>query len=518
MKEEKNTITIIDILLAPFLLIFSIIKHFFIGVKFVFFDSICNVIDYLLLRKKFKTLGKTPETNKENKEETITETDNHEDVKILSAAERQRISAAKQALFKEMQKEIESKKVKKEYYTYYGTLATGEKVKGTMSATNKVTLHNFLANEEINVYRIEKNIFLNFLKKIGLDNEKELNIRDLIFWLTQVSTYLKAGITLNDTISIMLKQASKDFTKSKLYRSLLYELMLGESFSTALASLGKVFPPLLINMIKSAEATGDLIKTLDEMATYYTEIDKTRKEMISAIIYPTVLLVFAIAVLTFIMVYVVPEFIRIYNQAGIEVSGFTLTIINLSKYITANINNILLISFAIIIFSLLLYKENKQFRKIIQLTGMKTPFFGKIIIYHEITLFTKTFASLLKNSVFITDSMQILTNITTNEIYKDIMVETMANIATGEKISKSFQDRWCVPDVAYYMISTGETTGELSLMMSKVANYYNDLHKARVTNLKSFLEPIMIVVLALIVGIIILAVVIPMFSLYGQIS
>lgn len=514
MKEEQKNITILDIILAPFLLIFSIIKHFFIGVKFVFYDSILNINDYFILKKKFKTLGNT-----KTKEKNINEKDiENEEIKILSASERQRISAEKQALFREMQREIDTRKVKKQYYTYYGTLANGEKVKGTMSATNKVTLHNFLANEDINVYRIEKNAPMNFLKKIGLDSEKEMSIRDLIFWLTQVSTYLKAGITLNDTISIMLKQASKDFEKSKLYRGLLYELMLGESFSTALASLGKVFPPLLINMVKSAEATGDLIKTLDDMATYYTEIDKTRKEMLSAIIYPTVLLVFAVAVLTFIMVYVVPEFIRIYKQAGIEVSGFTLTIINLSKYITANINNILLISFVVILLSLILYKENKYFRKIIQFIGMKIPFFGKIVIYHEVTLFTKTFASLLKNSVFITDSMQILTNITNNEIYKDIMVETMANIATGEKISKSFQDKWCVPDVAYYMIVTGETTGELSLMMSKVASYYNDLHKTRVTNLKSFLEPIMIVVLALIVGIIILAVVIPMFSLYGQIS
>ena len=126
---------------------------------------------------------------------------------------------------------------------------------------------------------------------------------------------------------------------------------------------------------------------------------------------------------------------------------------------------------------------------------MRIPFFGKIIIYHEITLFTKTFASLLKNSVYITSSMEILTNITNNEVYKDIMIETISNIASGEKISLSFENKWCIPDVAYYMIVTGESTGELSLMMEKVANYYSDLHKSKVTNLKSFLEPIMIVIL-----------------------
>ena len=97
------------------------------------------------------------------------------------------------------------------------------------------------------------------------------------------------------------------------------------------------------------------------------------------------------------------------------------------------------------------------------------------------------------------------------------MYETITNITKGEKISLSFSNKWYVPDVAYHMLATGEETGELALMMQKVSTYYSSLHKSRVTNLKSFIEPLMIVILALIVGIIILAVVIPMFSLYGQI-
>lgn len=503
------------VLLAPFIFIYSFIKHFFIGFKFVFFDVWYNLISYYKDNSEFKKI----EHSKFNESNLINKNSNEpEDVAVMSLDERKRIALEKQELMKEMQLEINSRKVSKDYYYYYGTDKNGKKIKGMMSATNKMTLHNFLANDGIDVYQIKKASMANFFKKIGLEQEKAMSSKDLIFWLTQVCTYLKAGLTLNDTIHIMKEQASRDKKKKRLYEAISYELTLGESFSAALEKQGKVFPSLLINMIKSAEATGEIIKTLDDMASYYTEIDKTKKEMISAIIYPAILLVFAIAILTFIMVYVIPEFIRIYDQAGIVVSGFTLTIINLSKYITTNLDKIILIAFVIIIFLLLLYKKNKSIRKMIQSIGMRIPFFGKIIIYHELTLFTKTFASLLRNSVYITSSMEILSNITNNEVYKDIMMETMSNIARGDKISKSFYNKWCIPDVAYYMIVTGETTGELSLMMEKVAIYFNDLHKARVTNLKSFLEPIMIVILALIVGIVILAVVIPMFSLYGQIG
>lgn len=472
-KESKN------IFLKLFLFIISFIKHFFIGVKFIFFDSFIEIYSYFKNKKSFKEIANTSKSSIPN------------NIKMI---------------------------VPKEYYIYTGIDSNGKKVKSSMSATNKMTLNNFLVNEGITVTSIKKDSTKNFLKKIGLDSEREMKTKDLIFWLTQVSTYLKAGLTINDTFKIMATQAKRDKIKSDLYRSILYELTLGESFSIALERQGKVFPSLLVNMIKSGEATGDIVSTLEDMAEYYTEMDKTRKEMISAIIYPIILLIFAIAVLTFIMVYVIPEFIKVYDQAGITVSGFTLSIIHISNYITSNINMIILIALLVILVLLYLYKKSTGFRKLIQTIGMKIPFFGNIIIYHELTLFTKTFASLLKNSVYITSSMEILSNITNNEVYKSIMIETMENIANGEKISLSFYHKWCIPDVAYYMIVTGETTGELSMMMEKVANYYNGLHKSKVTNLKSFLEPIMIVILAIIVGVIILAVVIPMFSLYGQIG
>ena len=130
----------------------------------------------------------------------------------------------------------------------------------------------------------------------------------------------------------------------------------------------------------------------------------------------------------------------------------------------------------------------------------------------------KTFASLLRNNVFITDSMDILSKITNNEIYKSILYKTIQNIVKGDKISDAFKDHWAIPDVAYYMIVTGESTGELAEMMQKVSDYYQGLHKNMINSLKAFIEPIMIAFLAVVVGGIIIAVIIPMFNLYGTIQ
>ena len=152
-----------------------------------------------------------------------------------------------------------------------------------------------------------------------------------------------------------------------------------------------------------------------------------------------------------------------------------------------------------------------------QIIFMHLPVIKDIIIYNEMTIFTKTFASLLRNNVFITDSFDILSKITNNEIYKEILSKAINNVAKGEKISEAFKDHWAVPDVAYYMIVTGESTGELSSMMQKVSDYYQSLHKNIINNLKSFIEPILISLLAFVVGGIIISVVVPMFGMYEQI-
>ena len=203
---------------------------------------------------------------------------------------------------------------------------------------------------------------------------------------------------------------------------------------------------------------------------------------------------------------------------GAEVSGLTKIVINLSLFLKKNIFTIFIFIFIFIFLTIFIYNKNKTLRRILQKIAMKTPVFSKIIIYNELSVLTKTFSSLLKNNVFITESVDILSKITRNEIYKNIMFKTINNISKGEKISESFKNHWAVPDVAYYMIVTGESTGELASTMKTVSEYYQELHKNIVLNLKTFIEPIMIVCLALVVGVIILSVIMPMFAIYEQIS
>ena len=404
---------------------------------------------------------------------------------------------------------LKSKKVK---FKYRVENQKGKKFYGYLDAYSQAEVVSYLQNEGYRIIKIEpQNSVLDM--KIG---GSKLSYSELAFLLTQLSTYLKAGIPLIESIRILEKQSTKP-DKKRIYSNIIYELSKGESFSNALISQGSTFPPLLINMVKTAELTGDLPEILDDMRDYYESIDKTRKAAISSMIYPSILFIFAICVLVFILMYVIPSFVRLFEQQNAELPVITKIVLAVSSFLTSNKFIILGVLIGLVLGFILLYKYVKPFRKTMQTIAMKLPGFGQIIIYREVAMFTKTFASLLNHNVFITDSMTILSTVSSNEVFKDIINESLEFLSKGAKISDAFEDKWAFPVVAYEMLVTGENTGRLPMMMSYVAYYYQDLHANLVKRINTFIEPLLIIFIAVIVGIVVISVVVPMFDFYGTV-
>lgn len=391
--------------------------------------------------------------------------------------------------------------------------SNGKIVNGTFEGPNADEVKTFLQNEGYEVLEVVPRKFYDVDVNIG----GKFKAADLSFSLTQLSTYLKAGIALIDSVRILEKQSEKP-EQRKVYQKVVYELLKGENLSTAMERQKDKFPTLLVNMIKTAELTGDLTSVLDDMAEYYTSKEETRKQMVSAMTYPVIVLCIAIGVIIFILVSIVPSFVSMYEDNDAEIPAITRFVMDASDFIV-NYYAFLIIGVAVFVgIFIYLYKKNRIFRKNVQLVIMHIPFFSKIVIYNEVYNFTKTFASLLNHGVFITDSMEVLSKITNNEIYKELTAKTIINLNKGANISESFKDSWAFPVAAYEMIVTGEKTGQLGLMMEKVANYYQVLHKTLVKQMQSFIEPLMIGFLALVVGTILLSIVVPMFGIYGEIQ
>ena len=400
-------------------------------------------------------------------------------------------------------------------YKYRVRDKIGDIIEGTLEALSTADVYAFLVNQGYDVIAITKDEIYNSL---GINEllARQMKDKDLCFFLTQLSTCIKAGIPLIEAMEILSKQVKSKKTKA-LYKRIIFELTSGKTFSEALNKQGNIFPKLLINMIKTSELTGNLTGVLDDMADYYKTSNENRKQIISAMTYPSVIFIVAIIVLFYVMIYVVPSFTQMYSKIGSELPPITILIMNISDYLTTNLLVIIFTIIAIISVLAISYQRIDQFRYSIQWTIMHLPVIKNIIIYKEIIMFTKTFSTLINYDVFITDSMSVLSEITENEIYKKLITNSITNLSNGNSVSLAFKDHWAFPPIAYEMLQTGEKTGHLGLMMNKVGDYYNNEQKTLVTQLKSLIEPIMIVMLALIVGIILLAVIVPMFNMYNNI-
>lgn len=504
----------------PFMVFLNIFMYAFVGIKYVSFEMWKNLY--------IGTSYKVDKTYQGTKQAFMTEEDKlyertkkkvkKEKVYKYSAKTLAKLEAEKKALLVDLQTAGATRSKEPHVYYYKVRDNKGKIITGTMNGLSKLDINAYLLNEGYDVYVIKTSAFIDFAFKDSSFLGKKMSTKDLIFWLTQLSTYIKAGLTLNESVKILTSQMKGNKARTTAFKAISYELTLGENFSTALEKQGNMFPALLINMIKAAEASGTLIETLDDMAAYYTDIDDTKKQMKSAMTYPIIVSVFSIVVITFIMTYVVPQFVKIYEQQNAPVTGITKVVVALSNFLQNDWYILVIVIVLTVITILLLYKYVKAFRTSMQIFLMRVPVIKDIIIYNELTIFSKTFASLLRNNVFITDSMDILSKITNNEVYKSILYKTIQNIIKGDKISDAFKDHWAIPDVAYYMIVTGESTGELAEMMQKVSDYYQGLHKNTINSLKAFIEPVMIAFLAVIVGGIIIAVIIPMYGIYATIQ
>lgn len=436
----------------------------------------------------------------------------------IAKSEKNKKDVNRQALMLDLEGGDAEKEEKKVMWEYVCRNPEGKIVKGYFAAYSRLEVHSFLMSEGMTVYSIRTNKWIQTMYSSVNGNGAKIKRKDLIFFLTQLSTYIKSGIPLVDSMSILTRQF-KNKNYQRMFRSMMYDLTMGDSFSKAMENQGNSFPAILVNMVKSSELTGELPEALDDMADYFSQAEAAHKEMVSAMTYPCIVFFMAVCVTIFMMVYIVPQFVEIYSSMDASaIPKFTLMVMAASDFLKHNLLQILIVLIIVIIVMVYCYKNIKILRTFMQWLVMHIPVAGNIIIYNEVNMFSKTFASLLSHNVFITDSMNILKKITNNEIYKMMIFDTVNNLASGEKISTAFKDHWAFPVPAYEMIVTGEKTGQLAEMMAKVSTYYQDEHKNAVTRVKSLMEPLIIVFLTVVVGVIVLSIIIPMFSMYSTVQ
>ncbi|MDT0172580.1 type II secretion system F family protein [Exiguobacterium sp. BRG2] len=400
-------------------------------------------------------------------------------------------------------------------FTYEGRTMAGKRKKGKITALTKREAAEKLRTDQIAVTSLEKQESKGLNTEITFLSPKP-KIEHLVMYARQFATLVRSGVSIVKATEILRKQ-----TESKpLERALIEvedDLRSGIQFSKAIEKHPRVFDTFFVSMAMAGEASGNLEEALENIVTQLQKQYEIKRKVISALIYPAVVSLVAVGVVVFLMMNVVPTFASIFDQLGSELPLITKLVVAVSDFFVAYWWVMLLIAFGLI--GLLYFNlKNERQRLFFDRFLLIIPVFGPLIQKSQIALMTRGLSVLLNASVPILASLDITERIVTNRIIRKGIAEANEAMARGIPMHEPLEKNKYFPPLVTQMIAIGEETGRLDSMLTEVANFYETEVETTTDRLKSIIEPLLIVVLAAIVGVIVIAVVVPMFKIYSDIQ
>ncbi len=346
--------------------------------------------------------------------------------------------------------------------------------------------------------------------------EAKISVREKALFANKLSAMVDAGVPIMRSLDLMRQQQ-----KSALFRRALTamtdEVNQGSSLGSAMRNWPKVFDNLSIAMVEAGEAGGVLDETLKRLAKLLEENARLQNQLKAAMGYPVTVLVIAILVFLGMTIFLIPTFAEIFDQLGAKLPLFTQMLLNLSKLLRSSFSIFLVGGIILAIFAFNRYYSTPVGRRQVDGILLKLPLFGELLQKTASAQFCRTMSSLSKAGVPILMSLDILHGTTNNSVVGDAISHSRNDISEGVPLSTALALKRVFPDMMVSMLAIGEETGEMDTMLSKVADFYEDEVSTTIKTLTSMIEPVMIVVVGVIVGSILLAMYLPMFSVFENI-
>ncbi|MBH0164029.1 type II secretion system F family protein [Fictibacillus sp. 7GRE50] len=399
-------------------------------------------------------------------------------------------------------------------FSYVGRDRSGKRRTGQVLGLSKREAVLKLKEKGIAVTDVQemKQTFLNKEISIG----KQVKSQQFVIFLRQFATLLRAGVTVVDATSILSAQTESKALQ-KVLRDIEEELRQGNLLSVAMGKHRAIFPSIVINMISAGEVSGSLDDTLDQLATYFEKQHYTKQKIVSAMMYPMIVGVVAVFVVIFLLAKVVPSFAAMLEDAGGELPLITKVVLSASDFV--QVFWWLFIVLGVLFYIAIIFvRRNPSSKFYLDYTLLKIPVFGKILQKSVLARMTRTLSSLFSSSVPILQALSIVEKVVENEVVAKVIRDSRDALEKGQRLTEPMKKHWIFPPLVTQMISIGEETGSLDEMLAKVAEFYEKEVETATDRLKSLIEPIMIVVLASVVGTIVIAIIVPMFEVYKTIG
>mgnify|MGYP001350282478 FL=1 len=393
-------------------------------------------------------------------------------------------------------------------YVWVAQGRAGEMKKGETEALNEAAVRTQLRRQGLKPTKVKEKP-KDLLEMIPFRGS--VKAKDVVIFSRQFSTMISAGLPLIQCLDILASQEqNKAF--ARIIRNIKEDIEGGSTLTDALKKYPKVFDDLFINMIAAGEAGGILDTILNRLATYLEKAMKLKRKVKGAMTYPAVVLFVSCAVITLLLVKVVPVFQGIFSGMGRELPFLTQFLIDLSNFIT---NNALYIVGALIvaIVALVKFYQTDRGRTLFDRMILKPPVIGPLMRKVAIAKFTRTLSTMISSGVPILDGLEIVSRTAGNKIVEKALMETRKNISEGKTIAEPLAATSVFPPMVVQMIAVGEATGSLDSMLTKIADFYDDEVETAVNAMTSMLEPILMVFLGGVVGGMIVAMYLPIFQI-----
>lgn len=356
-----------------------------------------------------------------------------------------------------------------------------------------------------------------FLQNLEEALQKPPGVKDKAVWASKLAALVDAGVPIVRSLDLMATQQKLPMFKKAL-TAVGLEVNQGTAMGAAMRQWPKVFDQLTVAMVEAGEAGGVLDESLKRLAKLLEDNARLQNQIKGALGYPVAVLVIAILVFLGMTIFLIPTFAGIFEDLGAELPLFTQLMVDLSKLLRSSAALVFAGVLLVGIWLFSRYYATHKGRRVIDRLMLKVPLFGDLIMKTATAQFCRIFSSLTRAGVPILMSLEISSETAGNSIISDAILESRGLVQEGVLLSTALTRQKVLPEMALSMLSIGEETGEMDQMLSKVADFYEDEVSASVKALTSMLEPAMIVVVGGIVGSILLAMYLPMFTVFDQIQ
>lgn len=344
----------------------------------------------------------------------------------------------------------------------------------------------------------------------------KINVKEITLFSRQFATLIEAGIPISRSLYI-LTQNTRNKQFAKILNNIRTQIEQGTSLSVALSKYDKIFPPIYIDMVASGEVSGALHEVLDRLASYMENEKSIKSKVKSAFIYPTVVLIVAIAVVFLMLIYVIPKFILIFEDMGEQLPLPTRMLLNLSEFMQTSWW-MLIVGFLVMLIAIGIYRQTPMGRKQTDILKLKIPIIGDVISKSAIARFCRTLETLQRSGVPLIQSLGIVGKTSGNYVIQRAVENSITSLENGEGISAPLAESGAFPVLVTQMISIGEETGELEQILTKIADFYEEEVGIAVATMTSLIEPIITVFLGVLIGFIAVAIIMPMYEMMGNLQ